>query len=87
MSKRYSLWEKGVFLCAYTPSSARVLLSSIQITYNMDTRKILWYTPIIGIPFIMKDMRKGLVNDLHFFGTAIYQGMVIMGIIGLISGW
>lgn len=84
---KYPLWEKRVFLCAYTTSSARVLLSSIQITYNMNTRKILWYIPIIGIPFIFKDMKEVLVSDLHFFGTAIYHGMVIMSIIGLVNGW
>lgn len=53
----------------------------------MNTRKILWYIPIIGIPFIFKDMKEVLVSDLHFFGTAIYQGMVIMSIIVLVNRW
>lgn len=42
----------------------------------MKKRILLWYIPIIGIPFIFRDIDKGLVNVKLGIINVIYQALI-----------
>lgn len=53
----------------------------------MKKRILLWYIPIIGMPFIFRDIDKGLVNANHTLINAIYQALISGTLILYLSGW
>lgn len=53
----------------------------------MKKRILLWYIPIIGIPFIFRDIDKGLVNVNQAFTNAIYQAVISGTLILYLLGW
>lgn len=55
--------------------------------YHMKKRILLWYIPIIGIPFIFRDIDKGLVNANHSLINAIYQAVICGTLIFYLLGW
>lgn len=42
----------------------------------MKKKILLWYIPIIGIPFISRDIYRGLVNTNQSLINAIYQAVI-----------
>ena len=53
----------------------------------MKKRILLWYIPIMGIPFISRDIDKGLVNANHALINAIYQAVISGGLILYLLKW
>lgn len=53
----------------------------------MKKRILLWYIPIIGIPFIFRDIDKGLVNANHALINAIYQAVISGTLILYLLEW
>ena len=53
----------------------------------MKKRILLWYIPIMGIPFIFRDIDKGIVNANHALIHAIYQAVISGTIILYSLGW
>lgn len=47
----------------------------------MKKRILLWYIPIIGIPFIFRDIDRGLVNANQALINAIYQAVIFVTLI------
>lgn len=53
----------------------------------MKKRILLWYIPIIGIPFIFRDIDKGLVNVNQALVNVIYQAVISGTLILYLLGW
>lgn len=53
----------------------------------MKKRILLWYIPIIGIPFIFSDVDRGLVNANQVLVNAIYQALISGTLILYLLGW
>ena len=80
--------NRGSFFCVYLyievyPSSI-IFKSNL---YYMKKRILLWYIPIIGIPFIFRDIDRGLVNANQALINAIYQAVISGTIILYLLGW
>lgn len=80
--------NRGLFFCVYLyigvyPSSI-IFKSNL---YYMKKRILLWYIPLIGIPFIFSDIDRGLVNANHALINAIYQAVISGILILYLLGW
>lgn len=53
----------------------------------MKKKILLWYIPIIGIPFIFRDIDRGLVNVNQALINAIYQAVISGTLILYLLGW
>lgn len=53
----------------------------------MKKKILLRYIPIIGIPFIFRDIDKGLVNANQALINVIYQAVISGTLILYLLGW